>query len=212
MWVDKISSAPNIEINIVIRLLLWGSILFLFFTSQALKLLVNPASLVNKPRSDDSMDLVDKNSTRSIALFSIVLVVIQFTLRNTTVDNIKYWEDLAINSLLIAAVFLVFTFVLEMWPIKNYIFNLQLTSLRFSGLLLFQGLYFLLRSESINSLFSDFFAIFIIMSWALWSLHELDYIYNIQMREWNNSDFQSRFDCFKTAILKFRVRMKFWQI
>lgn len=208
--VGNMLTAPNIEISLTLALILL--LIFtqsLFFLSQILKLYMNPASIINSPDSDGAIEDVDKFSTRSIAIFSIVLVVINFTLSSSPDQELGYWGILTVNVLTLSASFLILSFVLEMWgAVKNYLFNLQITALRYAGLLLFMGLYFLLRTEDMNSSYSFIFSVFVIIAWIMWIIHELDYIFNLEKKEWENSSFDSRSECIKKAMKGLNERIR----
>lgn len=199
----------NIEISTDLGVLLLLSFsLGIFIISQALKLYINPASLINSPSSENAMENVDKSSTRSIAIFSIVLVIIQFTLPNTANLELRFWGVLTVSVLTLSASFLMISFVLEIWGSrKNYLFNLQQSALRYAGLLLFVGLYFLLTSEGISGLNTAVFAFFLLGSWTLWILHEIDYIFNIERKEWMKNNYDSKYRCLKTAAAGFKKKM-----
>jgi len=84
-----------------------------------------------------------------------------------------------------AAGFLIITFALELFAdLKILFFRIQLTSLRYSGLLLFLGLFLLLKSKSISSTLPNTFGIFVGFSWLIWLIHEIHYIFKTQRTEW----------------------------
>lgn len=199
----------NIEISTDLGVLLLLSFsLGIFIISQTLKLYINPASLINSPSSENAMENVDKSSTRSIAIFSIVLVIIQFTLPNTADLELGFWGVLTVSVLTLSASFLMISFVLEIWGSrKNYLFNLQQSALRYAGLLLFVGLYFLLTAEGISGLNTAVFAFFLLGSWTLWILHEIDYIFNIERKEWIKNNYDSKYRCLKIAASGFKKKM-----
>lgn len=180
-------------------------VLGVFILNLLLKLLANPASLITSPTSEKAMEVVDKSSTRSIAIFSIVLVVIQFSLPNSPDTPLSHWQSLAISILTLSAGFLTVSFILELWgSVINYFFNLQITALRYAGLLLFSGLYFLLEAKNISGTSPSILGIFVLLAWVLWIIHELDYILKAEREEWRNSKYKSRREClidiFKTVL------------
>lgn len=132
------------------------------------------------------MGFVDQNSGRAIAIFAIVLVIIQFLLGDS---EIGYYELLTLNTLVICSGFLMLTFSLELFgAIRSDFFNLQATSLRYSGLVLFLGLFFMLLSTPLPTSISYIFGIFVGFVWFLWLIHELIYIFSIQREEWSAVD------------------------
>jgi hypothetical protein len=143
---------------------------------------MNPATLTESPSNNNSMEIVDQSAGRSIAIFAVVLVVIQFTLDG---NSPTYHEILALTALTMAAGFLIITFALELFAdLKILLFRIQLTSLRYSGLLLFLGLFLLLKSKSISSTLPNTFGIFVGFSWLIWLIHEIHYIFKTQRTEW----------------------------
>jgi len=162
------------------------AIALVFSAISISKIIVNPASIDEEPTTANAEDKVDEFSTRSIAVFSLVLVVIQFTLQS---DSLNYWDMMAVNALTISASILMLGFILELWSISiTFAFNLQVTSLRYAGLLLFSGFYFLLRSKDIPGIIVTIFVIFLVVVWVIWILHEIKYIFKIQRTEWNSRD------------------------
>ncbi|WP_204365930.1 hypothetical protein [Halorubrum saccharovorum] len=144
---------------------------------------MNPATIVESPSNENSMEIVDHSAGRSIAIFSVVLVVIQSTLGG---DTPTYYETIALTTLTIAAGFLIITFVLELFAdLKILLFRIQLTSLRYSGLLLFLGLFLLLKSKSIPSILPNTFGAFVGIAWLIWIIHEAHYILKTQRKDWN---------------------------
>ena len=132
------------------------------------------------------MQVVDQSAGRSIAIFAVVLVVIQFALAGTTPT---YYQTLALTTLTMAAGFLMITFVLELFAdLKILLFRIQITALRFSGLLLFLGLYLLLKSKSIPDTLPNLFGGFVAVAWLIWIIHELHYIFKTQRRDWKARD------------------------
>lgn len=143
---------------------------------------MNPTRLSNIPTTSDSMDYIDQNSGRAIAIFAIVLVVIQFVLED---PPIGVYEMMSLNVLVICSGFLMLTFALELFgAVRTELFNLQATSIRYSGLLLFLGLFFLLLSTPLPDIAIHIFGGFVALVWLLWFLHELIYIFSIQRDEW----------------------------
>jgi hypothetical protein len=177
-------------------------LLLIFIADFILKIIVNPASLLNEPTSDSTIEIVDKTSTRSIAIFSIVLVVIQFSLPSTAGVSLSYWESLSVGVLTLSAGFLTISFIMELWgSVLIFAFNLQITSLRYAGLLLFLGMCFLLQSYSIPETTTTIFALFVVLSWILWIMNEIDYL-STQKDEWDNNKRDSKRECLKEAIKK----------
>ncbi len=148
---------------------------------------MNPAIATESPSNENSMDIVDKMAGRSIAIFAVILVVIQFALGGG--NDLLYYESLALTTLIMAAGFLTITFASELFAdLKILWFRIQLTSLRYSGLLLFLGLVLLLKSRSIPNTLSNMFGAFVAISWLAWIYHEYRYIFKIQRRTWNTGD------------------------
>lgn len=167
-----------------------GSLIILFLVDHLLILLTNPASLVDSPSSEDSMKVVDQSAGRSIAIFALVLVVIQFTLNGS---DLTHYDMLALATLIMAAGFLMITFILELFAdLKILLFRVQLTSLRYSGLLLFLGLFLLLKSKSIPGTLSNTFGLFVLLSWLIWIFHEGHYILKTQRSEWRDREISRR--------------------
>lgn len=162
------------------------ALIALFLLDHLLILLMNPASLTDSPTSEDSMKIVDQSAGRSIAIFALVLVVIQFTIDGTT---LAYYETLSLATLTMAAGFLMITFVLELFAdLKILLFRVQLTSLRYSGLLLFLGLFLLLKSKPIPDILPNTFGAFVALSWIIWITHEGHYIFKTQKDDWEVKD------------------------
>lgn len=156
----------------------------LFVTIQVLKLFVNPNNLVQPPNSDDSMDVVDRWMAQSVGLFAIVLVIIQFVLSETQIGEM---ETLAVTALIVSAMFLMAGFILELYAgWRMFAFNLQLSSIRYAGLMLFTGLWFLLLDQSIPSGVTEVFKYGLFTIWVVWGIHELHYILIIGRRNWRS--------------------------
>lgn len=165
-------SITNFSIGLVI----------LFILDHLLIPIMNPATLADSPTSKDSMNVVDQSAGRSIAIFALVLVVIQFTMDGSTLNH---YETLALATLTMAAGFLMITFVLELFAdLKILLFRIQLTALRYSGLLLFLGLFLILKSKSLPDIIANTFGVFVAISWAVWILHESHYIFKTQKADW----------------------------
>jgi len=174
-------------------------LLGIFIFVPVVQILINPASISEAPSSKDSMSVVDRTASESIALFAIVLVIIQFVLEDT---EMGYYQELTIGILSLCAGFLMLTFILELFSdVRVVLFHLQITALRYSGLLLFSGLLFLLQSYQLNPTIQYLFAGFVLISWIAWIFHELKYLFRIQRREWNNRDME-RGEWFHKAIRK----------
>lgn len=157
-----------------------------FFLVPFLQIIINPASLSQYPTADDSMSVVAQTAARSVAIFALVLVIIQFILNNGTIDG---YQLLAISVLVLCSCFLMMAFIMELiGDIRVLFFHLQLTALRYSGLLLFLGLYFLLRSTDIPNIISAFFGVFVSIAWLAWIIHELHYLLIKQPEEWERED------------------------
>lgn len=170
-----------------------------FISVPAGQILINPASTTEAPSSEDSMSVVDRTASESVALFAIVLVVIQFILED---NQMGYYQELTIGVLTVCAGFLMLTFILELFSgIRVVLFHLQITALRYSGLLLFSGLFFLLQSYQLNPQIQLLFGVFVLLSWVTWIVHELNYLFRIQRREWDNRDID-RGEWFRKAIRK----------
>ncbi|WP_152420726.1 hypothetical protein [Haloferax sulfurifontis] len=179
--------------------LIYLALLGIFIFVPAGQILINPASTTEAPSAEDSMSVVDRTASESVALFAIVLVVIKFILED---NQIGYYQELTIGVLTVCAGFLMLTFILELFSdIRVVIFHLQITALRYSGLLLFSGLFFLLQSYQLNPQIQLLFGVFVLLSWVTWLVHELYYLFRIQSRDWNNRDI-NRGDWFRKAIRK----------
>lgn len=160
-------------------------LLGVFVCVPLFQILINPASSTESPSSEDSMSVVDRTASESIALFAIVLVVIQFILEDTEIGD---YQELTIGVLTLCAGFLMLTFILELFGVvKVILFHLQITALRYSGLLLFSGLYVLLLSYQLDPLIQRLFGVFVLISWITWIIHEINYL-RIQQREWDSRD------------------------
>lgn len=158
------------------------ALIAIFLLDHILILLMNPASLTESPTSKDSMKVVDQSAGRSIAIFALVLVVIQFTLDGS---HLTHFETLSLATMTMAAGFLMITFVLELFAdLKIFLFRVQLTSLRYSGLLLFLGLFLLLKSKEVPDIMPNTFGVFVAISWIIWIIHEGHYIFKTQKDEW----------------------------
>lgn len=163
-----------------------GIVLSLFILDHLLQIWANPASLTETPTADDSIDVVDQSATNSIGIFAIVLVVIQFTMDEFP---LKYYGLLALSALSLSSGFLILTFMLELFgSLRVFLHRLQITSLRYAGLLLFLGLYLLLISMPIPAEIYQLLGIFVVLAWIMWIVHELDYIFITQRREWRDND------------------------
>lgn len=82
------------------------------------------------------MKIIDQSTERSLTIFALVLVVIQFALDGGT--PLTYYKILTLAVLIMAVGFLMITFVLEIVAdLKILIFRVQLNPLQYSGLLLF---------------------------------------------------------------------------
>lgn len=161
-------------------------IILIFIIDHFLILLVNPASISEAPTSRDSMEMVHQFAGRSIGIFAIVLVVIEFTMER---PPLNHFQKLTLAALTISAGFLMVTFILELFgSMKILFFRLQLTSLRYSGLLLFTGLYLLLESKEIPIILTSTLFYFTCLSWIAWIIHELHYIFQTQRKEWNRKN------------------------
>ncbi|UBF21537.1 hypothetical protein HJTV-2_gp57 [Haloarcula virus HJTV-2] len=159
-------------------------LLGIFIFVPTVQILINPVSISEAPSSKDSMSVVDRTASESIALFAIVLVIIQFVLEDT---ELSYYQELTVGILTLCAGFLMLTFILELFSdVRVVLFHLQITALRYSGLLLFSGLFFLLQSYQLNPTIQYLFAGFVLISWGAWIFHELKYLFRIQLREWNS--------------------------
>ncbi len=161
-------------------------LILLFFLDHLMVILMNPTILTDSPTNKDSMEVVDQSAGRSLAIFALVLVVIQFSLDG---NNLTYYEMLSLATLIMAAGFLITTFILELIAdLKTILFRIQLNSLRYSGLLLFLGLFLLLKAKDIPDIMPNLFGIFVAISWFVWFVHELHYIFKTQKKEWNSKD------------------------
>lgn len=161
-------------------------IIVLFVLIPFIQLIINPASISQSPTANDSMNVVAQTAAQSVAIFAIVLVIIQFILDNGPIQG---YELLSINVLVLSACFLMLTFIMELFgDIKVLFFHLQLTALRYSGLLLFLGLFFLLLSNDLPDIIPALFGIFVAIAWSAWLVHEIHYLFFKQEEEWGSED------------------------
>lgn len=161
-------------------------IIVLFAIMQILKLCFNPLNLVRPPEIEDAMGVVDRWMAQSVGLFAIVLVIIQFLL---TEGPIGEMEAFAITALVVSAIFLMAGFVLELYAgLRMFIFNLQLSSIRYAGLVLFTGLWFLLLDQSTPDGVTKVFGYGLLIVWVVWGIHELHYILITERRNWRTKD------------------------
>lgn len=178
-------------------------LIILFLLDHIFIALVNPATLTESPSTDDSMDLINQFVGRAIAIFAIVLLIIQFILDNS---SITYYEEFTLFILTMSGGFLMLTFILELFSdFRIILFRLQLNSLRYSGLLLFLGLFFLLKSNDISEFIEIIFLFFLAISWLIWLIHEIHYIYKTQRKEWNNKN-KSR----RKWLIEYIHKLKIW--
>lgn len=154
----------------------------IFVTIPISQFVINPASIFEDPKLDDAMAVVDRFAAQSLALFAIVLVVIQFIISNPKMMNPA--NDV-VGILVLSSGFLMITFVLEMFAgVRSLIFHTQITALRYSGLLLFTALYKMMESYTQSRLEIEILAIFVVMSWMIWGFHEAHYLSNRQYCKW----------------------------
>ena len=174
----------------------------IFLAVPIFQFTINPASLSQYPTAEDSMSVVAQTAAQSIAIFAIVLVIIQFILDNGAIDGYRL---LAINVLVLSTSFLMVTFIMELIAdIKVLFFHLQLTALRYSGLLLFLGLYFLLLSTDTPDIIPAVFGAFVSITWLAWFIHEAHYLFVKQSQEWEGEDMTKvEYLCeYKTKVLE----------
>jgi|GEM_PF-3029286 len=161
--------------------------IIVFLAIPVLQLIINPSSITEDPKADDTMSVVDKTASQAVALFAIVLVIIQFILDNG--DKISTEEMKVISLLSMCAGFLMLTFAFEMiGGLRLLVFHLQLTALRYSGLLLFTSLLFLLNMYPLNGLIYDMYLIFVVLVWSIWIIHEAHFLFINQRKIWKNKD------------------------
>lgn len=159
------------------------SVLVLFIIDILAIAVMNPAVLVDSPSAENSMETIDQNAGRALAIFALVLVVIQLSLDG---DTLTYYENLSLITLVLSAGFLIVAFVLELIAdFKIILFRIQITSLRYSGILLFSGLTLILYSKNIPGIVPTLFGIFVSTTWIIWIIHELHYIFITQRKDWN---------------------------
>lgn len=164
-------------------------VIAIFILDLLAKFLVNPSIVVEVPSAEDTTELVEKNANRSIAIFSIVLVVIRFSLPNSTQAPVSASTEVAVGAFLLSASFLAISFAFELFAAHRiFLVNLQLTALRYAGLLLFSGTYFLLNSEPVTGPLAILVGASAAIGWVLWILHEIHYIFWIQRRKWDSRD------------------------
>lgn len=173
----------------------------LFVVDALSKLVVNPLSLFEEPTSSDALSVVDRNTSRSISFFSIGLLVIQLALPDSLESSITGMQLLSIYLLTFSTGLLILSFNLELWaPVSSYCFNLQLTSVRFSGLLLFSGLVAFVDSLGTLPVVTNTLGGFVALGGLLWLIHEIDYILISERREWNQHSALSRTEWLKLKL------------
>lgn len=122
------------------------TVLILFIIDILAIIVAKPTILTNSPSAENSMEIVDQSAGRALAIFALVLVVVQFSLDG---DSLAYYETLSLTTLVLAAGFLIISFMLELvTDLRTIFFRIQLNALRYSGLLLFSGLFLILYSKN----------------------------------------------------------------
>ncbi|MFC6616177.1 hypothetical protein ACFQAS_14820 [Halopenitus salinus] len=149
--------------------------------------------------------MVAQRGSRAIGIFAVVLVVVNFIIDPTS--EIINVESLALVTTLISAGFLMLAFVLEVIGGLNvFLFKIQEDSLTYAGLLLFTGLYFVLRGVDAPPLLTILVLVFIILSWTVWIVYKIDYLLNIQQMEWDAVD-DSRYNVGKRVLNRHKVKI-----
>lgn len=132
------------------------------------------------------MSIVDTMAGQAIALFALILVIFQFVIENGELsDN----EILSASAMVIAAIFVMLAFALRVVAgLRMVFFNLQVTAVRYAGLVLFLGMYFILLSRPLPSIVVDVFGFFLMLTWVTWLGHEIHYIVITERDEWKGID------------------------
>ncbi|MFC6952233.1 hypothetical protein [Halorubellus litoreus] len=148
--------------------------------------LINPATLTEPPTSNEIASAVDQFAGRALSILAVVLVVLQFTLDGS---DITHFEELTLIALTVSAGLLMVTFILELvGAIRILFFRLQLSALRYAGLLLFLSIVLVLKAKSVPEIMPFSLSVFVGLSWIIWILHELHYIFKTQREEWDSID------------------------
>lgn len=156
------------------------------FVIQFIKLVVNPSQLTQSPTDNDAMDIVDRMAGQAIALFALILVIIQFVIENSELSD---YEILSATTMVIAAIFVMLAFATRVIAgLRMAFFNFQLTAVRYAGLVLFLGMYFILRSRAFPGGITEIFAFFLIVTWLIWIFHEIHFIIFTETDEWDDVD------------------------
>lgn len=71
---------------------------------------------------------------------------------------------------------------------RKILFRVQYNSLRFAALLLFASIYYYFKQEIPNQSVVTLFFIFLTLSWSIWIIHEINYIFVTQRRNWSYKD------------------------
>lgn len=125
----------------------------------------NPTIIRNQPTADRIEEVVETRSSRAMGLFAIVLVVITFILNQSKDMSSPEELTLALTTTLLAAGFLILVFVSETHGIINKFWHrLQEDALYYSGLLLFTGLYFIVRSIEVSNVLKYTVSSFIVLA------------------------------------------------
>jgi len=166
-------------------------ILIIFpFVIQLIKLIFNPAQVIQSPTDDDTMDIVDRMAGQAIALFALILVIIQFVIEG---GDLSHYEMLSATVMVIAAIFVMLAFATRVIAgLRMAFFNFQLTAVRYAGLVLFLGMYFILRSRPFPEIITEIFGLFLIITWVTWVLHEIHFIIFTEIDEWSDIDMNRR--------------------
>lgn len=156
------------------------------FIIQSIKLVVNPAQVTHSPTDNDTMDIVDRMAGQAIALFALILVIIQFVIES---GDLSDYEILSAAVMVIAAIFVMLAFATRVIAgLRMVFFNFQLTAVRYAGLVLFLGMYFILRSRPFPEIITKIFGLFLTITWLTWVLHEIHFIISTERDEWSHID------------------------
>jgi hypothetical protein len=160
------------------------------FAGQFIKIFTNPAQLTDSPTDEGAMDIVDTMAGQAIALFALILVIIEFVIEG---GELTHYEALSATAMVVAAIFVMLAFATRVIAgLRMAFFNFQLTSVRYAGLVLFLGMYLILLSRPFPKSVTDIFALFLVVTWSIWVLHEMHAVLCTERKEWKAVDMNRR--------------------
>ncbi|GAB3328282.1 hypothetical protein [Haloplanus salinarum] len=160
------------------------------FVAQLIKLYTNPTLLTESPSDEDAMDIVDTMAGQAIALFALILVIIEFVIEG---GELTQYEALSATAMVVASIFVMLAFATRVIAgLRMIFFNFQLTSVRYAGLVLFLGMYLILLSRPFTKQVTDIFALFLGITWLVWIVHEIHAILCTERKEWGAIDMNRR--------------------